>query len=88
MKTRFPYPKFVECDSNGSQARYVYAVLDPAETHINQSQVEMDFYFFHCFLICLLSYLLTYFLSFVFAVFLSFVFACFLSLGIFSDSHT
>jgi protein transport protein SEC23 len=38
MKTRFPYPKFVDCDSGTSQARYVYAVLDPAETHINQTQ--------------------------------------------------
>jgi protein transport protein SEC23 len=39
MKTRFPFPKFVECDSGGSQARYLYAVLDPAETHISQTQV-------------------------------------------------
>lgn len=44
MKTRFPYPKFVECDSGGSQARYLYAVLDPAETHMSQNQVIFPFF--------------------------------------------
>jgi len=36
LKSRFPCPKFVECDSGGSQARYLIAVLDPAETHNSQ----------------------------------------------------
>jgi hypothetical protein len=57
MKSRFPYPKFVETESNGSQARYVYAVLDPAETHINQSQVLLyssSFLIFHS--LCCLSF--------------------------------
>jgi protein transport protein SEC23 len=29
MKDRFPLPRFIECDQGGSQARFVYAALNP-----------------------------------------------------------
>eukprot|EP01127_Copromyxa_protea_P001824 TRINITY_DN11732_c0_g1_i1.p1 TRINITY_DN11732_c0_g1~~TRINITY_DN11732_c0_g1_i1.p1 ORF type:complete len:763 (-),score=176.58 TRINITY_DN11732_c0_g1_i1:48-2336(-) len=38
MAGRFPVPLYVACDSGGSQARFLYAVLDPAETHKSTAQ--------------------------------------------------
>jgi len=33
LKERFPYPRYIECDQYSSQARFVYASIDPAITH-------------------------------------------------------
>lgn len=38
IANRFPVPLYVACDSGGSQARFLYAVLDPAETHKSTAQ--------------------------------------------------
>lgn len=37
MKERFPYPRFIECDQNGSQARFLIAKINPSTTHHNQA---------------------------------------------------
>lgn len=33
MKDRFPAPRFVDCDQNGSQARFLLAKLNPSSTY-------------------------------------------------------
>jgi protein transport protein SEC23 len=33
LKERFPYPRYIECDQYSSQARFMYASIDPAITH-------------------------------------------------------
>lgn len=33
---RFPVPRFVDCDQNGSQARFLLAKLNPSNTHTSQ----------------------------------------------------
>eukprot|EP01126_Amoeba_proteus_P033831 TRINITY_DN3340_c0_g1_i1.p1 TRINITY_DN3340_c0_g1~~TRINITY_DN3340_c0_g1_i1.p1 ORF type:complete len:765 (+),score=134.88 TRINITY_DN3340_c0_g1_i1:95-2389(+) len=38
LAKRFPVPMYVTCDSGSSQARFLYAVLDPAETHMTTNQ--------------------------------------------------
>jgi len=38
VANRFPVPFYIECDSGTSQARYLYAVLDPAATHKSTAQ--------------------------------------------------
>ena len=36
---RLPYPKFVECNQNGSQARFLLAKLNPSVTYASEGQV-------------------------------------------------
>eukprot|EP01114_Cavostelium_apophysatum_P003749 TRINITY_DN1387_c0_g1_i2.p1 TRINITY_DN1387_c0_g1~~TRINITY_DN1387_c0_g1_i2.p1 ORF type:complete len:751 (+),score=163.69 TRINITY_DN1387_c0_g1_i2:87-2339(+) len=38
MNTRFPLPRYVECDQGKSQARFLLAIIDPVITHTNPSQ--------------------------------------------------
>eukprot|EP01111_Echinosteliopsis_oligospora_P012394 TRINITY_DN4230_c0_g1_i1.p1 TRINITY_DN4230_c0_g1~~TRINITY_DN4230_c0_g1_i1.p1 ORF type:complete len:767 (+),score=244.33 TRINITY_DN4230_c0_g1_i1:143-2443(+) len=33
LKDRFPYPRYIECDQNSSQARILTSTIDPAITH-------------------------------------------------------
>jgi protein transport protein SEC23 len=35
MKSRFPMPRFIECDQHTSQARFLLAAIDPVVTHTN-----------------------------------------------------
>jgi len=37
MKDRYPYPRYLECDEGGSQARFLIAKINPSTTHHNQS---------------------------------------------------
>lgn len=36
---RFPVPRLVDCDQNGSQARFLTAKLNPSATHSTASQM-------------------------------------------------
>jgi len=38
IKSRFPYPRFVEADQHTSQARFLLATIDPVVTHASQTQ--------------------------------------------------
>ena len=42
IKKRFPIPHFVNCDQNGSQARFLLAKLNPSSTHNNQSGMSAE----------------------------------------------
>ena len=42
IKKRFPIPHFVNCDQNGSQARFLLAKLNPSSTHNNQSSMSAE----------------------------------------------
>jgi len=35
MRSRFPTPMYIECDQNGSQARFLLSKLNPSVTHNN-----------------------------------------------------
>jgi protein transport protein SEC23 len=37
MRERFPYPRYVETDEGGSQARFLIAKINPSTTHHNQA---------------------------------------------------
>jgi protein transport protein SEC23 len=37
IKDRFPYPRYLECDEGGSQARFLIAKINPSTTHHNQA---------------------------------------------------
>ena len=37
LKSRFPLPRYVECDQHTSQARFVYAAVDPVTTHTSST---------------------------------------------------
>jgi protein transport protein SEC23 len=37
MRERFPYPRFVDCNQHGSQARFLLSKVNPSSTH-NQMQ--------------------------------------------------
>ncbi|KAL0481516.1 protein transport protein SEC23 [Acrasis kona] len=37
MEGRFPYPRFLECDEGGSQARFLIAKINPSVTHHTSS---------------------------------------------------
>jgi protein transport protein SEC23 len=39
LETRYPYPRFMECESGGSQERFIKAKLNPSVTH-NSSERE------------------------------------------------
>ncbi|EKX47073.1 secretory protein 23A [Guillardia theta CCMP2712] len=36
MRDRFPYPRFVDCDQHGSQARFLLSKVNPSSTHNQQ----------------------------------------------------
>jgi protein transport protein SEC23 len=40
LQRRFPVPRLVDCDQNGSQARFLLARLNPSNTY--QSQTSMS----------------------------------------------
>ena len=42
IRRRFPIPHFVNCDQNGSQARFLLAKLNPSSTHNNQSGMSAE----------------------------------------------
>lgn len=42
IRKRFPIPHFVNCDQNGSQARFLLAKLNPSSTHNNQSGMSAE----------------------------------------------
>ena len=33
MRERFPYPRFVDCNQHGSQARFLLSKVNPSSTH-------------------------------------------------------
>ena len=33
MRDRFPYPRFVDCNQHGSQARFLLSKVNPSSTH-------------------------------------------------------
>jgi len=37
VNKRFPVPRLVDCDQNGSQARFLTAKLNPSATHSTQA---------------------------------------------------
>jgi len=37
LNQRFPVPRLVDCDQNGSQARFLLAKLNPSATHNSQA---------------------------------------------------
>lgn len=38
LKSRFPTPMYIECDQNGSQARFLLSKLNPSVTHTTNQQ--------------------------------------------------
>lgn len=36
LSARFPIPRYIDCDQNGSQARFLLSKLNPSTTHANQ----------------------------------------------------
>ena len=42
VKYRFPVPKLVVCDQNGSQARFLLARLNPSATYSNPSGMSAE----------------------------------------------
>jgi len=43
IKDRLPVPRVVECDQNGSQARFLLAKLNPSATHNNNNNSQVSF---------------------------------------------
>lgn len=35
MQTRFPMPRYIDCDQGGSQARFLLSKVNPSQTHNN-----------------------------------------------------
>ena len=42
VQNRFPVPRLVDCDQNGSQARFLLAKLNPSSTHSTQAPGAMS----------------------------------------------
>lgn len=41
VNERFPVPRFVDCNQNGSQARFLLAKLNPSSTYNTSSPVRI-----------------------------------------------
>lgn len=37
MRERYPYPRFVDCNQHGSQARFLLSKVNPSSTHNQMS---------------------------------------------------
>jgi protein transport protein SEC23 len=42
LRRRFPYPHLVDCDQNGSQARFLLAKLNPSSTYSTSSGLSAE----------------------------------------------
>lgn len=42
LKQRFPVPRLVDCDQNGSQARFLLAKLNPSATYNNTTAMSAE----------------------------------------------
>ena len=42
VQKRFPVPRLVDCDQNGSQARFLTAKLNPSATHSSSSSQSSE----------------------------------------------
>ena len=42
MQRRFPVPRLVDCDQNGSQARFLLARLNPSSTYQSSSATSAE----------------------------------------------
>lgn len=37
LEERFPIPRYIECDQNSSQARFLLSKLNPSQTHVSSA---------------------------------------------------